>query len=312
MNGNKKHLQTSKHTLREQYTLIKNSLSHLIAAKKVIHIDIPSHLNIGDLLIDRATEKFIIDSNARCIARYSFWDIDRLTCKNIDHSTTLLLHGGGNFGDLYPRHQNLRTNIVDSYPDNPIIILPQTLHYKDQSIIEKDARTFNRHKNLKICMRDQVSYNELSKYVNTDKLLLLPDMAVALVDEVGSAHKTSNNTLLFRRRDIESPASFKTDNTFDWEDLVSESDSKNLHRSRRNLRKSNSWLRFSYGHFLQKKLRDILIERAISHFQQYSIIDSNRLHGIILAQLLQIPTIPRDNSYGKNNRYCETWLNEQA
>ena len=86
--------------LKTHYALIKKHLSPIISHKNVMHLDIPCHSNIGDLLIDLGTEKFINDCNATCLERYSAFDINRLKNKQAASSTVLLLHGGGNFGDL--------------------------------------------------------------------------------------------------------------------------------------------------------------------------------------------------------------------
>ena len=311
MIGTNASLRVNRQTLREQYALIIKDLGPVISDNKVIHLDIPLHLNIGDLLIDWGTEFFIRDCNASCISRYSVRDLDRFMSRDTEKSTILLLHGGGNFGDIYPIHQKLRLKVVKAYPNNAIIILPQTVHYTDESILVRDAAVFNNHRHLKVCLRDQKSFDLLAQYISSEKLLLLPDMAVALTDELDSGHSKSGKTLFFRRRDVEKCRVDGTQTGFDWMDLVTKKDERHLRLSRRCLRGKKGWLKNHYGHRLQKQLRDSLIKRAVAHFQQYGVIDSDRLHGIILAQLLQIQTVVRDNSYGKNSDYCDAWFNQE-
>jgi pyruvyl transferase EpsO len=45
---------------------------------------------------------------------------------------------GGNFGDLYRSHNVLLVSTVNEFPENPIIILPQTVYYKDEVLVEHD------------------------------------------------------------------------------------------------------------------------------------------------------------------------------
>ncbi|MDI5788788.1 hypothetical protein PO124_11350 [Bacillus licheniformis] len=44
------------------------------------------------------------------------------------------LSGGGNFGDLYPHFQQFRERVVEHYPDNRIVILPQSIYYEHEEI----------------------------------------------------------------------------------------------------------------------------------------------------------------------------------
>lgn len=46
---------------------------------------------------------------------------------------------------------------------------------------------------------------------------------------------------------------------------------------------------------------------ATLKFRTAGCIDTDRLHGMILAQLLGLPFIARDNSYGKLGRYLDAW-----
>lgn len=294
--------------LKMHYALIKKYLSPIIAYKNVMHLDIPCHSNIGDLLIDLGTEKFINDCNATCLERYSAFDINCLKNNQVDPSTVLLLHGGGNFGDLYTIHQQLRLEIIHQYPDNPIIILPQSVHYQDISGLVNDSRILNTHKNLTVCLRDQPSYDLMKAHVDTDKLLLLPDMASSLVESFPYKPNAMLSRLLFRRKDIESTQPSIPASSFDWSNLVSKLDNKKLKLAKRLLKNNHKLLHRYFGHKLHINLRNKLIHLAVNHFQQHRTIDTDRLHGMILSQLLQIPTVMHDNNYGKNSRYFNNWF----
>ena len=49
----------------------------------------------------------------------------------------IFIHGGGNFGDLWPEHQQFREMILQRYPDRPVIQLPQSIHFQDKANIAK-------------------------------------------------------------------------------------------------------------------------------------------------------------------------------
>ena len=65
--------------------------------------------------------------------------------------------GGGNFGDLYPRYQSLRTRVVADFPSNRIVVLPQSIHFARQEGIDARLAPLRRHSDLRIAVRDAPS-----------------------------------------------------------------------------------------------------------------------------------------------------------
>jgi len=293
--------------LDRQKQLILRTLKPQLENRKLLHVDVPIHFNIGDLLIDAGTQALAMLCNAKYAGRISLLDAKYLLKKQVDNSTIIALHGGGNFGDIYPLHQQLRLDMIEAFPDNEIIVLPQSVHFDDPASFKRHANLLNRHQNLKIYARDQYSADFLSQEVQPEKVGLLPDLAFLLRPERTTLH-ASGDTLTFRRKDKESsfdhgaPAS-----SFDWSDLITEHDIRRQKKVKRLLKKSWPWLR-ARGHTQQLQLRDQLIQRAIEQFSNFKVIDTDRLHGLILAILLGIPAVPRDNNYGKIARYKSTWL----
>ncbi|UVP49744.1 polysaccharide pyruvyl transferase family protein [Bacteroides cellulosilyticus] len=154
-------------------SLIDKGLLPLINSS-CVYLDVPYHTNIGDTLIWEGTEQFLASNHIKCLYRNS-----TLTYyyRKISKKTTILLHGGGNFGDIWRSHQELRLRIIQEYPNNQIIILPQTIYYTDHSIMKTDALIMAKHPNLTICARDEISHSILKKYFHNNNILLLPDMA---------------------------------------------------------------------------------------------------------------------------------------
>ena len=85
---------------------------------------------MGDLLIYHGTEQFFKDHHINVTLKRCEYDLDLEEVKaKITPNTTILLHGGGNFGDLYPQHQKIREEMVANFPNNRIIVLPQTAYF---------------------------------------------------------------------------------------------------------------------------------------------------------------------------------------
>ena len=80
-------------------------LLDLIGDAPFHYVDIPTHGNIGDLLIMHGTLTFFRKHGLKpkLIAPYFAYDAEW-----IEEGDVIVFHGGGNFGDLYPCFQRLR------------------------------------------------------------------------------------------------------------------------------------------------------------------------------------------------------------
>lgn len=99
--------------------------------KKILLFNTPEHDNIGDHLITLAELDFL----KRYFQDYKIYEITDIEYswyhlkikKNITVNDIILITGGGFLGSLwlYNGEENVR-NILKEYPDNKVIILPQT------------------------------------------------------------------------------------------------------------------------------------------------------------------------------------------
>src|SRR5690606_2166971 len=212
--------------------LYLNKINDLIIEKdNAIFLDYPLYFNIGDLLIMHGTIQFFKENNIN-IKKYlckENFSISKLR-KVINNKTTIFLQGGGNFGDLYTEHQSLREAVIKNFPNNRIIMLPQSVHFEKNENLDKSKEIFSQHKNLYLLARDTVSLNILLKF--SEKSLLMPDMAHYLYDELPKITKIKNKKLFFLRKDKESTDLQKelinTQNiqSIDWDDLITQHDIK--------------------------------------------------------------------------------------
>ena len=187
----KKHLQS----------LIETSLLPLIDGDYVLW-DLPYHINIGDILIWEGELDFLAKTPYKMI---DYGNSATVSFPQIDSSTVILLHGGGNFGDIYRSSQVFRNKVIENYPNNKIIIFPQTIHYSNKKVLEDDMKVFARHENLFVCVRDKKSYGILSNYLNINSILHLPDMAFCIDEKKLNTiqAKKGRGTLYMERKDGE-------------------------------------------------------------------------------------------------------------
>ena len=147
-------LETRPRTTREDLrALIHEELAHLIEGSCCL-LDVPGHRNIGDLLIWRGEMDFLSSIGKKPGYVSATGSCDERRVAGYD---TILLHGGGNFGDLWHRHQLFRESIVSRFRDRRVILFPQTVHFQNPDNLESARRSFGTHPDLYLCARDAVS-----------------------------------------------------------------------------------------------------------------------------------------------------------
>ena len=143
-------------------------------------LDLPYHCNLGDTLIWQGEKDYLSTLPYRCLYRTSCGGNVAKAFKKISKETIILLHGRGNFGDLWPLHNAFRKKAHEMFPHQKTIILPQSVYYKSQGKLEEDADFYMRYPNVTICARDRVSFEILTQYFPNNPKLLVPDMAFCM------------------------------------------------------------------------------------------------------------------------------------
>lgn len=285
-------------------------LADLIGDAPFHYVDIPTHGNIGDLLIMHGTLEFF---RKKGLKPKTISPHDAFDSRWIAPGDVIVFHGGGNFGDLYPCFQQLRERIVYAHGGNRIIVLPQSLHFSSEEKLESSARIFRTHTDVHLCVRDRASLQMATQF--SDRVYLLPDMAHQLYP-LAAHHLDGNGTLRISRVDDEAgdeqdvDSALRIDTLTDWPQFVGE-------RERR-----IELFRRAYGGFFRRGMGRVtnrllarmwiaysgrLVADAAQLFARHKTIVTDRLHGHILACLLNRKNVVLDNSYGKNSRYVQAW-----
>lgn len=296
---------------------ISASLDSIIG-EKVIIPDAPYYKNIGDLLIWQGTVDFIRGSGRKLV---SCSDATTFRYPAIDRDTTILLMGGGNFGDLWRIHQNDRLRIISRYPDNRIVMLPQSVCYQNPSLISEDAEVFARNKDLYLCARDNNSYDFLHVEFKSNNILLVPDMAFCISEGRLKQYRgnESESSLFLRRKDKEltdsTPDMVPGSVTSDWPTFeknyyqfrVIEKMKTAIKKSRERKLPDLMMSRLADA-YAKRFLRDAMTDEACDFMAPYSKVITTRLHALILAILLHKTVEYIDNSTGKISAFVSTWL----
>lgn len=113
------------------------------------------------------------------------------------------MQGGGNFGDLYSFHQNLRLNVINSMPHTRVVFLPQSIHYKRGSSVKNHKLALEKHAHLAMMFRDFESLNFARTQFPLANSMFVPDMAFMLGPLLPNAEPVVDILFLIRI-DVES------------------------------------------------------------------------------------------------------------
>lgn len=330
---------------------LHDALGQLQPFQQCVLLDHPDHTNVGDsmiwcgevLYLSRVLKAKI--SYAASIRNFSEENLNEQ-----DDNIPILLHGGGNFGDIWAGSQDFRNYIVSKYRKRPIVIFPQTIYFADSAKLAESAKIFNAHPDLTIFVRDHFSYEIASQNFQNCRVIRSPDAALEMIGVEAFSNnfsKKRDRILYHCREDQELNLRFSSDHASfsnlnvtvkDWTTQKYHSQFyKNLpqnwiaQRSARILQGIQDgnlfpieWTQRQYWKLLYpsgtefNQLHRSAIHRAswgyvhqgIYQFKQYRLVVTNRLHGHILCILMGIPHVFLPNSYYKNENFYKCWTQQ--
>lgn len=292
--------------------LFKKILEPLVSQhSKIALFDFSNHGNVGDTAIWLGTMRYL-QTNHSSLDIICINDIKSIaTCDwpKLPESCIILIHGGGNFGDIWPAHQHHRIALLKQYPSNRIIQMPQSIHFTTESELSHETwKVMAQHKSFHLLVRDQRSF-EIAKAKIPNKVSLCPDMAHCLRLQPSSI-PVKHDVLGIMRTDKErsiQPDSQQLPST-DWLSEPRYPEARIL----RWLQKARRLLGSSVvSHKIDLSLYNSLaarrLKRGIDLICSASVIITDRLHVHLLYTLLGRPHIVLDNNYGKISAYRAAW-----
>lgn len=194
----------------------------------------------------------------------------------------IFLHSGGNLGDRGIWSEGARRKIIENFPKNKIISLPQTIFFsnteKGKKELEKSKRIYNKHKKLTIIARDYRSYDLAKKYFKKCKVLVCPDFVLSLSDfERKIDKKKERSVLLCFRSDAES--------------FIKNKEKEKIKRYLETIDTSYQEFDTTIKNKIPKNKREIILKNTLSFFAKHNLVITDRLHGLIFSIITETPCI---------------------
>lgn len=275
-------------------------------------VDFPDHHNVGDSAIwlgeTALFNRLGVQPSYVCtVENYAAGDLKRSCPKG-----PILIHGGGNFGDIYPKHQTFRTRLMAEFPDRAIVQLPQSVSFSRPEATQPTAQAIHKHGKFTMLVRDQHSLDYVQQHFGC-AVALLPDMAFC-IGPLKRRGVATTPIFMLLREDTE-----RAD--YDRQPLLARPDARAddwIDEPQQFLRLTRWKTRlalFVRGglHSPQGRLRYYQalaqgrLERGLRLLSSGEFGVTDRLHAHILSTMLDIPHVVLDNSYRKINNYMDAW-----
>jgi pyruvyl transferase EpsO len=230
----------------------------------------------------------------------------------------ILITGGVGASAIWPAIRGLRHQVISDNPGNPIVLLPQTVTFRNQQERAESQAVLGSHPNLTLLARDRVSLQEATASYPSARVLLSPDLAFLLPPQ-RRRRPADHRAVWLAREDIEGAGQMPPTDVyrFDWA-FPAPSDWRAAYAL---VRASGVVSR------LRKRFRQPTFQRAANRLlvRSYELISSltlaygnqiadrgevfvtDRMHGHLLALLRGQPTVLLPDAFGKNRSIFEAW-----
>lgn len=292
------------------------------ATQDVALIDAPNQRNVGDSLIWEGEIAYLerLGCNIRYVCDLNGYDAADLR-RALPQGGTVLLHGGGNFGDLWLGHQELRERVVQDLPDYRIVQLSQSIFFASIERAREADRVLGAHADFRVLIRDSLSIERAETILPSLKVTFCPDMALGYSPAfLRNAPHDPQEVLVIARADKESASGLSsvdpdwltphrihvTDwglhakDPFAWRfaRLVARFNHK-LVAVRRRFRVPVPTLPQWMIKRVITTINKLNADSALRLYSSARIVVVDRLHAHVLSMLLGLPHVMLDNNYRK-------------
>lgn len=252
---------------------------------RIFYFGVPEHSNLGDLAqcycIRRFLQKYfpeytVVEVFSRNYLDNSFGLRDYIK-RNIRQDDLIFFQSGYCTQDLGGREDFMHQAVIQDFPDNKLIMLPQTVYFQSEERRNLASRIYDAHKNLYFMARDRVSYEIAKEMFPHIKVECYPDIVTTLIGQY--EYPFEREGVLFCIRN-------------DSEKFYSEKEIEDLMKSFEGVTKCDCL--DTTIHEEPDVIRNNLkkyIEDYFAKFAHYKLIITDRYHGTIFSLVSNTPVI---------------------
>lgn len=157
--------------------------------KRIFYLGVTAHCNLGDLAqhycICRWLDKYCNDyeigkSESDTVVNPRLGFVEMLK-RNYTPDDVILFQSGYTTQDLGGNHELMHRLIADNIPDAKVLMMPQTIFFKEEKNRARTAQSYNGCRNMLFLARDMISYGQAKQMFPNLKVLAYPDIVTSLI-----------------------------------------------------------------------------------------------------------------------------------
>jgi len=211
----------------------------------------------------------------------------------------IVITGGGFLGSLWPYSGGNVYKIFEDFPDNKIVILPQSMFYEDNEEGEKQKQLFYNllisHKDLSVLFRENISLSRFNAmFQGKVNGYLMPDMALTL--DYSQDQGEREGILLCLRNDKES--------------ILTEDAKQAIKNHFSGLYETVNESSMHWHTGIMPDKRKEVITGKINELKRHKLVVTDALHCMISCAISGTPCIALNNISGKLEGIYKSWLED--
>ncbi len=250
----------------------------------------PFHSNLGDqaqsYCIEQWAKKNYPDYNIwifdTMFVSFNDYQLLNVIRKLIRLSDKIFLHSGYHTTDLYMLEENMQRKVVQLFPDMRIVILPQTIYYKNHEQLEKAKSIYNAHPDLHLLCRDDVSFATAQKEFANCKLMKFPDIVTSMI---GSKHYENPRKGIFLCMRNDKEAFYSKERIEQLRQELSDIDDVTL---------GDTTISMPAKEIIANRAK--VLNDTWNQYSQYRVIITDRYHGTIFSLIAGTPVLVLSSS----------------
>ncbi|CAK7053424.1 MAG: hypothetical protein EUB_00550 [Eubacterium sp.] len=261
-----------------------------MSPSKIFLLGTEDYGNLGDhkIAIEELAflKKYFPNRKVIEVPASKYFSVKKHLKSEIKQKDLIIGHGGGNLGNQYLLAEKIRRDFIQSFPNNQIIIFPQTIYFTpdEEGELEKKKtqEIYNKHKHLLINTREKTSYNIAKKMFNIP-IVLTPDIVLF---NSGYTHKKQENQVIFCLRN-------------DIEKNISPTQVKYIEEHVRKYGRKIIYNDTQKDSYIEVTKREQYVNEMLENFSCSSMVITDRLHGMVFAAITGTPCLAFSNYNSK-------------